>query len=300
MPRTRSRLWLAIPLAIAFAGGYLSGLVSYPGNLWPLGSIRALLGSGAAIGSHDDLGRLLSYPGKVAVPCPRQTKDMAVILAIGQSNIANHSSAKMTTRHPQKVLNVFDGRCFVASSPLLGATGEGGEFLTLLADTLVDEDVYKTVVIISSGIADAAIARWQRDGDLNEMLLAALKTRPAGFTTTEIVWHQGETDVRYGTSAKAYQESFRSLMDSLRDSGVSAPAFIAVTTKCGLSSKDSNPVAAGQRGLVDDRTIFLGADTDALLGAVDRQSDGCHFSESGQRKTALSYATAIKKARLAR
>ena len=68
-------------------------------------------------------------------------------------------------------------------------------------------------------------------------------------------------------------------------------------TACGQPTEPGNPVAAAQRGLVDDRTIFLGADTDALLGKADRGSDACHLSESGQRKTAEAYATAIERAR---
>ena len=46
--------------------------------------------------------------------------------------------------------------------------------------------------------------------------------------------------------------------------------------------------------MIDDRRIFLGADTDALLGTADRREDKCHLSESGQTKTAAAYAQAIK------
>ena len=42
-------------------------------------------------------------------------------------------------------------------------------------------------------------------------------------------------------------------------------------------------------GLVDGRRVVLATDADALLTPDDR-SDGCHYSESGQRKMAAAYA----------
>jgi hypothetical protein len=51
--------------------------------------------------------------------------------------------------------------------------------------------------------------------------------------------------------------------------------------------------------LVDNRRIFLGVDTDKLVELKDRY-DTCHFSESGQIKTAKALAdsiTAVKNTR---
>jgi len=146
------RLWPVALLLMACVGSYAFGVYSHKADLWPLRALREALYSEAVTppsGTHDTFGRLLSFPGKTAVPCPAQTADMAVILAIGQSNAANHASTRLTTRHPEQVFNLFDGKCYVAASPLLGATGEGGEFLTPLADRLIDDGAYKTVIIIA-------------------------------------------------------------------------------------------------------------------------------------------------------
>ena len=51
----------------------------------------------------------------------------------------------------------------------LGATGEGGAFLTLLAD------------------GGSPVSRWRRNGDLNEGLLSTLKALPPGYKVTEVV-----------------------------------------------------------------------------------------------------------------
>lgn len=118
----------------------------------------------------DSFGRLISINGKAEVACPIQNKSTAVILVMGQSLAANSSSEKFITKYPQSVINYFSGRCYVANSPLLGATGENGEFITPLADLLIASKKYKTVVIISSAMGGSAIHLWQEKGDLNTMV----------------------------------------------------------------------------------------------------------------------------------
>lgn len=289
---------------VAVACAYFYGLYSYPRDLWPLEPLRKLrdlvIVPNQSVGVYDAYGRLIAYPDKVEVSCPRQTASTAVILAIGQSNAANHAAKRVVTRDVGAVLNYFGGKCYVASSPLLGATGEGGEFLTLLADRLVSDGLYRNVVIVSSGIGGSPISRWQRDGDLNEMLLATLKTLPPGYKVTEIVWHQGESDFARLTSANDYAKSFNALVGTLAENGIDAPIYASVSTKCGDSWKADNPTTTGQRAVIDNKRIFLGADTDTLLADADRQADKCHFAESGQSKTAESYAEAIKRSRQTR
>lgn len=291
---SRSKTWI---LLIAVAGAaWLLGLYTYP----LLRRIDAVIEPALVSGTYDEIGRLVAYPGKTRVECPAQGEGMGVLLAIGQSNAANHASQRVVTRHPGAVLNYFDGACFAAASPLLGASAEKGEFLTLLADRLVSDGIYKSVVIVSAGIGSSPIARWQRDGDLNERLKATLKELSARYRVTDVVWHQGESDFDYSTSTKVYLKSFASLLETLTESAVKAPVFTAIATRCMAGTTGSNPVAEAQRALVDNKRVFLGADTDSMLAAVDRQSGTCHFTASGQAKTAAAYAEAIRKARAKR
>ncbi len=283
-------------LAAVAGGAWLLGLYTYP----LLRRIDAAVEQATMSGTYDEIGRLVAYPGKTKVDCPVQGEGMGVLLAIGQSNAANHASQRVVTRHPGAVLNYFEGACFAAASPLLGASAGKGEFITLLADTLVSEGVYMSVVIVSGGIGSSPIARWQRDGDLNERLKATLKELSARYRVTDVVWHQGESDFDYSTSMKTYVTSFHSLLETLTESGVQAPVFTAIATRCTAGTNGSNPVADAQRALVDNKRVFLGADTDNLLTAADRQSGTCHFTESGQVKTATAYAAAIRQARARR
>ena len=81
----------------------------------------------------------------------------------------------------------------------------------------------------------------------------------------------------------------------MKEKNVDAPVFIAIATKCGFGQwAPDNPTANGQRLLVQDENVFLGADTDALLFDSDRGKGICHFAKAGQIKTAESYALAIR------
>lgn len=279
-------------VAVAIAS-FLFGVYSYPRGLWPVSMLRGLGDAVRDRGTRDDFGRLISYPGKIDVACPPQDGHTAVILAMGQSNVANHADRRETTRHGRAVVGYFEGKCHIAESPLLGATSDGGEFLTMLADRLVDDGLYRTVVIVSMGVGGSPISRWAPHGDLNASLSASLRRLATDYRVTHVIWHQGETDFANATAAATYTAAFASLGGTLQEAGVAAPIFTAVATRCGTPWVADNAIARAQRRLADGQRVFLAVDADALLNPEDR-SDGCHFSESGQRKVATAYAAAIR------
>ncbi|CDZ78768.1 hypothetical protein BN59_03082 [Legionella massiliensis] len=243
----------------------------------------------------DQFQRLIRYPGKTEVSCPKQDKDTAVLLAIGQSNAANHAEKMFVTKYPTQVFNYFNGKCYIASSPLLGATAPLGELITPLADKLIDNGDYKTVVILPSAIGGSAIERWQQGGDLNSMMQAVIGHSP--YRITEVIWHQGESDFVLKTKAEDYKKRFNSLVNSLRKTKeFSPPIYYAIATKCGDNPEwqRANPIAMAQKSLANPtQNIFLAVDTDTLLSDSDRAPDHCHFGETGQVKTANAFAAAI-------
>ena len=288
-----------IAIIICILAAYLFGIYSHSQNLWPVGLLLELKESNLPRleGRYDEFGRLVDYPNKKQMPCPVQTADTAVLLVIGQSNSANHAEKKFTTQYPDKVVNYFNGKCYPAASPLLGATGEDGEFVTPLADKLIQLGHFQSVVIIASGIGGTPITRWQRDGDLNEMLLTVIRQVEREYKITQIIWHQGEDDYIKKTSTKNYIKMFHSLLDTLRENDVNAPIYLSIATKCGGNTNwdQNNPTAIAQWQLIDNKNIFLGVDTDDLVSDQDRRADGCHFAETGQLKTADSIARSITK-----
>ena len=245
----------------------------------------------------DSLGRLTFIEGKQEIGCPVQTKDTAVILVIGQSLSANHASQKVITKYPQSVLNYFDGKCYVAASPLLGASSQYGEFITPMADLLIESKKYKTVIIAASGIGGTSIVRWQEGGDLNDMVSTVVDRLNAMYRITDVIWQQGESDYLGGTPTTAYITSFESLANTLQSKNVSAPVLISVSSKCGPDWLEDNPTSLAQKLLIDNKKVFLGVNSDQLLDANDRTPDECHLMGSGQIKIARSYANAILKKR---
>ena len=244
----------------------------------------------------DHFERLINYPGKIGTRCPQQTAKTGVLLTIGQSNSANYGEKKYTTQYPTKVFNYFNGQCYVASSPLLGAQGLFGEFTTLLADQLIDNGDYDAVIIVSSGIGGTPIKRWKLGGDLNTMLQAVLSDVNSKFKITEIIWHQGEADFAEKTSPENYTNSFLSLLKSIRQVNTKLPPiYYAIATKCGDAPNwtTHNPIAKAQQKLANNKNhIYLGANTDNFLDE-DRVADHCHLSATGQLKTANYFAAAI-------
>ena len=287
---------VSLGIVLALAGGYLLGLYSYSRNVWPVLLVRdALFGDDTAQrfrGTFGEAGRLIAFPGKTAVTCPAAGPDTAVVLAIGQSNVANQAENRITSHNRGEVVNFFDGKCYRAESPLLGASGEEGEFLTLLGDRLVDDRAYRNVVIVASAIGGTEIAKWRKGGVLNGLMLHVLTGLPPGYRVTQVLWVQGETDYADAASAEDYIDAFRSLLGTLSEAAVTAPVFLAIATRCVSPWQADNPIAAAQHALVDNRRVFLGADTDALVDDAGRRPDRCHFGGRGQGVAADAVAAA--------
>lgn len=232
--------------------------------------------------TFDRFGRLVSFTGKTQVPCPKQGPRTEVLLALGQSNAANHAGQRYRTAHGARVVNFFDGRCYLAASPLLGSSGSMGETWTLLANRMVDAGASE-VVIASSAIGSTSIAEWTT-GRLAPLIPGVLADlRRSGFSPTRIAWVQGESDFLAGTSSPEYSRQFAALLRTLRTSS-DAAVYVTVSTRGEPYpgwTRD-NPVAVAQRSLPG---VHLAADTDELVTPDDRY-DGVHFAASGQEKFA--------------
>lgn len=302
--RTLRRGGLTLGFLTVAVGAYLFGAYSHSRNLWPL-TLRSL-GSATAsanAGKFDEIGRLIALPSKTLVECPRQSDDTAVLLVAGQSNAGNHGARKFTTRFPGRVVNYFEGRCYAAASPLLGASGDEGEFATPLADDLIQGGAYKAVVVVETAVGGSPIARWQDGGDIGEIMRHTLEDAARRYALTQVVWVQGESDFINFTSTAVYARSFASMLTLLPPR---VPVFVSIATRCGNAAqtgfiplvlhpwKADNPVSAAQKQSIDNVRVFLGADSDRLLDDADRREDGCHLAEGGQIKIAAAYAAAIK------
>src|SRR5262245_29787023 len=177
---------------------YLIGGYSASRNLWPwpwLHQTRAILVPSAEPRYHppslfkfDNIGRLTYKAGSDVVVCPQQDDRTAVFLLVGQSNAGNHGGQRTLSRYGPRVLNLFDKRCYVAASPLLGSSGSWGEYWTETANLLIQSRRFETIVLVPAAVSNTAVARWARDGDLRKMLSDTLDgVATAHLTVTHVL-----------------------------------------------------------------------------------------------------------------
>lgn len=248
--------------------------------------------------AFDKIGRVVSDDQKTAVPCPQQTDRTAVLLLLGQSNAGNHGGQRFELEHGNKVVNFFNGQCFIAASPLLGSDGIQGEYWTVLGNLLIESGAFDQVVLAPATLGGSTVSRWAPGGDLNPVMIDTVsELQRRNYAVTQTLWDQGEIDYVIGTSEAAYTRSFTLLVDSLRKVQVLSLIYLAVASKClwkssgGLSFfSPNNPVARAQSALPDlMKGVRAGVNTDALLDEFDRYDD-CHFGSSGAQKVAKAWA----------
>lgn len=197
-----------------------------------------------------------------------------VIVAAGQSNAGNSGETRYTPTNA--VFNLYAGKLYRATDPLLGASGNGGSVWGRMADALIAKGECDAVVIALAAMGGTGIRRWEDGGELHPLILHALDDcKSAGLTVTHILWHQGERDASDWMRGSDYQASFRSIVCAIRKRGVAAPVYVSVATRNGNTT--STELAAAQAGLVDDAGIFAGPDTDTITARFDEM----HFSTTG-------------------
>ena len=280
------RLIFLVPLVVALCiSAFGIGLYAGVKGTWPVPELKGLVAklTNQTIGK-DQFGRLLTYPGKTEIACPSQDRMTAVLLLIGQSNAANYQGQRHQSGD-DRVINFSAGHCYRAASPLLGADGEWGETWTLLGTKLIQSGLYHTVILIPAAVGGSAIHRWADGGDLNKMMVGVIQAAKMHYTITGVLLDQGATDFTLRTPEDQYRSDLKSLIDTTRAHGVSAPFFITRCSMGGNGWSEDNPIARAQASLADSqRAIFDGPNTDHDVTPLLDRYDGAHFAASGQEK----------------
>lgn len=252
-----------------------------------------------------DRGSFNDPSGRQQVACGTlAAKETAVLLVAGQSNASNDSQGFYEPGPEVYNFNLFDGNCYKAKEPLLGATGRGGTFSTRLADAMIRNGLAKRVVIAPIAVGGTRVEEWAPGGVFHRRLLVAVRRlHDSGLQPTAVLWQQGEGNVAPNARKEAYEKNFREIAVTLRQNGVTAPILVAVSTVC--ANRNASPelnaareqIRAALREVVDPRLgVFAGPDTDAI-GPEDRwkqeQLSDCHFARSGLQKAAELWLAAI-------
>lgn len=215
----------------------------------------------------------------------------AVILVFGQSNGANSGDTPYTPTRAVFNFNLFDGMCYVAKDPLLGATEARGNFASRLADMLIEQNIFDTVILAPISVGGSRIEEWTTGGTRHRRLQVAIaRAHILGLRFTHALWHQGESNAGQDADQTSYMRCFMDIHSALRRYGVGCPIYVAQATAC---NSPPNPIIrSAQRGLVNPMSgILAGPDTDAI--GIEDRFDNCHMKESGLVKHARMWAEVL-------
>lgn len=228
-------------------------------------------------------------------PCPAAGPRTMTALIIGQSHAANTIGERFQAR--AGVFNVFAGKCYAARDPLLGTSDSLGNLWTLIGDELVASGAFDNVMLVTAAISGSRIAEWAPGGGLHDHLLKAVRSLgPDRFTHVFLM--QGESDLEDGTPSDLYRTRLLAVIDTLRQTGVRASAFIATESgfcgQYGAAAPADNAIVRVQQDVVSaHRSIFAGPNIDRDLTAGSDRYDGCHLSGNGARKLSRLWREAI-------
>jgi hypothetical protein len=218
----------------------------------------------------------------------------AVILGIGQSNIANEGdgSALYVAKGEVYNFNPFTGKCYAARDPLLGASLARSNVLTRLGDLLVARSDFKRVLLVPIGHGGTSVRNWSPGGTMFPRLEWALeRLRERNIKVTHVVWQQGEAEAAEPDArAEDWIRDFTAMVRAVRGAGVDAPIFVAQCTIC--CNEPNEKIRAAQANVVDAAAgVFAGPDLDEI-GRSDRW-DGCHFGLAGLQRAAELWRDAL-------
>jgi hypothetical protein len=218
----------------------------------------------------------------------------AVILAVGQSNIANECDP--TALHDPKGavynFNFFDGKCYAAKDPLLGASITRSNLLTRLGELFVERGRYRQVLLVPIAHGGTYVSEWAPDGRMFPRLQWTLQQlNEQGIGISHILWQQGESEAaKRSPDADAWARDFMAMVDAIRTIGVNAPIYVA---QCTICRNDPNEIIRqAQRRVVNPaQNILPGPDIDQI--GHDQRYDGCHLSAAGLTRAAELWCAAL-------
>lgn len=242
------------------------------------------------------VGKILEPSLASAIDCPLAADLHPMkLLILGQSNAGNHGEPMEPGVVSTPTTFFYKGRCYLTTGPAPGATGLAGNPWVVLAPKLAGA-IGRPVILSVLAVEGSKIRDWVEPGDLHSRLISTIKEQQeAGFNPDFVLWQQGEADSIAGTTRSKYVETFNSLVSLLRQSGVSAPIFVALSSCCGDS--DGRAVRSALALVTEqNKNVYTGPDTDSLGDAY--RWEKCHFSGEGLRAVADRWLRTLMKARV--
>lgn len=210
------------------------------------------------------------------------------VLAIGQSNLANHGAEAHQSAHGRCFDTGFDVRPL--SDPIPGGTGKSGSIWPLVADRLRREAPEMEFGLTLRAQGGTSVEDWSPGGACHEILMETLLGRGTSVPLpTHVVWHQGERDTMLGTSSDEYRARFLLLHRAVQ-AFLSVPWIICrASYRKGVTS--DVVISAQERLIAEMPDAVAGPNTD-LLGSTFRHDD-THLNHQGQAAFARNLAEVL-------
>lgn len=216
------------------------------------------------------------------------------ILALGQSNIANHGFPTMSSPFGGAM---FRGERRPMADPIPGGSGEGGSVWPRLADRVAASGMAEDLLVTLRAVGGTSIGDWSEGGAQFDALMADLpEIATASPPVTHVLWHQGERDTLLGTSAETYEARLTAL-----HAAVSRRLPDAVWIVCRASHRAgvrSDAVRAGQDAFIARAPRCVAGPITDQLGAAFRYDD-THFNAQGLLSFSQMLADALRAATIA-
>ena len=211
---------------------------------------------------------------KVIVKCPKR-EDALIVIGFGQSNSANHTGHRFNSED-NSIINFWDGVCFQAKDPMIGATGYQGSIWIPLAKKLRKKKGQK-IVVATFGVQGTFIQQWLEDKELTKFYdFNLFKLKKAYSYPDTAFWIQGENEINTipNDLRKYYNKFFSQFLSKFPKTSL----YVTGTSYCnGIQNK--NVIKIQKETAEKSGAIYVG-ETDSILGAKFRYDD-CHYSEKG-------------------
>ena len=234
------------------------------------------------IKTQKELNVFADTAAKKEVKCPKE--EMAyVLIGFGQSNSANYAGHR--SKATSSIVNFFNGKCYSAVDPMLGATGRYGSVWIPIAERLALED--KTVVLVTFGVASSRIDDWLDTNFLMPFYKENIGTLKQFYSEPDsVVWFQGTSD--RATPKINFERSLAEWLSIIKSDLPKAQLYVVGNSYChGENDKDLLAIQKKVASEIGGR--FIGP-TD-LFNSINYRYDDCHFSEQGVMRVAEMIAS---------
>ncbi len=208
------------------------------------------------------------------------------ILAIGQSNIANHCGTPAASDFGEALVA---GELCRLQDPIAGGSGTAGSVWPRVADKLEGEPWPGSLRLTLTAVGGTSIAEWAPGGPCFEKLTGRLAAGD-GMGVTHVVFQQGEKDTLLETSGEDYTARFLRLYDAVTAEVGVVPWIICRSSyRFGVTNPD---VTDAQAKLA--ATLPLAVEGPYLdeLGPEFR-TDDTHFNDAGLEQFATRLCAAL-------